>query len=172
VIKHIFYYPFDLINVRIQTGQYEYKNLSDAINKICDKKDIIGSLKKLYTGFVPSLILCTSSVSLTFFTFEISRDHYAHKRNINSEDVRGLDYFYCSLITGIVNAFSLNFLEVYTIQKIVNGKNFTFKMFIKPKNFLQATTSGILARSSYAIFSVIFWLEILKLYGKIYDVTF
>ena len=71
-----------------------------------------------------------------------------------------------------MTAFSLNFLEVYTIQKIVHGKNFTFKMFIKPKNFLQATTSGILARSSLGIFNVIFWLEILNFFGKIYDVAF
>jgi hypothetical protein len=171
VIVYVFYYPFDLIKTRIQTGQYEYKNFSDAINQICDKRDIVGSFKKLYTGFIPSLTLCTTSTTLTFFTFEISRDHFAHKRNIKSEDVSGMDYFKCCLITGIVTAFSLNFLEVYTIQKIVHGKNFTFKMFIKPKHFIQATTSGILARSSYGICCTIFWLEILKMYGKIYDVT-
>jgi hypothetical protein len=171
VIVYIFYYPFDLIKTRIQTGQYEYKNFPDAIRQICHKKDIMGSLKKLYTGFTPSLILCTTSMTLTFFTFEISRDHFAQKRNIKSEDVNGLDYFICSLTTGVVTSFSLNFLEVFTIQKIVHGKNFTIKTFLKPKHFLQATTSGILARNVYGIFYTIFWLEILNIYCKLYDVT-
>jgi hypothetical protein len=171
VIVYLFYYPFDLIKTRIQTGQYEYKNLFDALNQICDKNDIKLSIKNLYTGFIPSLTLCTTSTTLTFFVFEITRDHFAKKRNISSEEVSGIDYFVCTLITGVVTAFSLNFLEVYTIQKIVHGKDFNFKTFIKPKHFIQATTSGLLARNVYGIFYTVCWLELIKMFGKIYDVS-
>lgn len=171
VIVYLFYYPFDMIKTRIQTGIYNYKHFFDGVGKICDKNDLKSSIVKLYSGFCPSLVLSTSGMTLTFITFEITRDYYAKKSNISSAEVGGWDYFKCSFISGAVSAFSLNFLEVYTIQKIVHGKNYSFRTFMKPKHFLKAATSGLMARSVQGIFYTVCLLEVVRLFGKIYDVT-
>jgi hypothetical protein len=171
IIVYVFYYPFDLIKTRILCGQNEYKNFSDGMRQICDKNQIKKSFKNLYTGFLPSLLLSTTSISLTMFTFEISRDFYANKKNILSEEVSGVDYFKCALISGIITSFSLNFLEVYTIQKMIHGEKYTFKTFIKPAHFMQSLTSGILARNLYCVFYTIALFEVLRMYGKIFNVV-
>lgn len=169
IIVYAFYYPFDLVKTRIQTGQYIYKNFFDAIQKIWDKDSIFNSFKKLYSGFLPSLTLNICSSFLVFFTFELSRDYIANKKNINSEDIAGFDYLFCTVLAGVVSSTALNFLEVYSIQKIVNPREVSFKSFFKPKN-LYALKSGLLARNLYGILYTIFLLEFIKLYGLIYKV--
>lgn len=169
VIVYVFYYPFDLIKTRIQTGQFAYKHFIDGVKKIWVKGDTITSIRRLYSGFVPSLVLSTSTFFLIFFTFELCRDYVANKRNIPSTDVAGLDYFICTFISGFVSATSLNFLEVYVIQKIVHGQSMKFFEFFAPKN-ISALTSGILARNMYGIFYTIFLLEAINVFGKIYNV--
>jgi hypothetical protein len=119
IIVYSFYYPFDLIKTRILCGQYEYKNFFDGVLQICEKNNIKQSFKNLYGGFLPSLSLSITSTTLTMFTFEVSRDYYADKAGIKSEELGGLDYFKCALISGIITSFSLNFLEVYVIQKMM-----------------------------------------------------
>jgi hypothetical protein len=166
-----FYYPFDMIKTRIQSGQYEYKNFLEGIRKNFDKNEIINSIRKIYSGFLPSIMLNSSSVTLIFFIFELCRDYYAQKYNIKSSDVSGLDYFKCSFIAGAISAVSLNFLEVFTIQKIIHGDGYSFKTFVKPQHFLKAATSGLLARSVIGIFYTVVWLKILKVFSKIYNVT-
>lgn len=171
IIVYLFYYPFDLIKTRILCGQYEYKNFFDGVSQIWDRNNIKQSIKNLYSGFLPSLLLSTTSITLTMFTFEVSRDFYANKSGIASEDVGGLDYFKCALISGIITSFSLNFLEVFTIQKMIHGDKYTFKTFIKPANFLQSLTSGIMARNTYCVFYTIALFEVLRMYGKFFDVV-
>jgi hypothetical protein len=171
LIVYLFYYPFDLIKTRILCGQHEYKNFFDGVSQIWDKNNIKQSIKNLYSGFVPSLLLSTTSITLTMFTFEVSRDFYANKRGITSEEIGGMDYFKCALISGIITSFSLNFLEVYAIQKMIHGDKYTFKQFIKPAHFLQSLTSGIMARNTYCIFYTIALFEVLRMYGKIFDVV-
>jgi hypothetical protein len=171
IIVYTFYYPFDLIKTRILCGQYEYKNFFDGLYQIWDNKNKKQSIKNLYSGFLPSLLLSTSSITLTMFSFELSRDYYARKKNILSSEVGGLDYFKCALISGVLTSFSLNFLEVYTIQKMIHGDKYTFKTFIKPKHFLQSLYSGILARNLYCVFYTIVLFEVLRMYGNIYNVV-
>lgn len=171
IIVYSFYYPFDLIKTRILCGQYEYKNFFDGVVQIWDKNNIKLSLKNLYSGFLPSLLLATTSSTLTMFTFEVSRDHYADKAGIKSEELGGMDYFKCALISGIITSFSLNFFEVYTIQKMIHGDNYNFKTFIKPAHFLQSLTSGIMARNLYCIFYTISLFEVLRIYGKVFNVV-
>jgi hypothetical protein len=166
---YVVYYPFELVKTRIQSAQYHYKNFFDALQQIWDKNDRKASIKRLYSGFIPSLTLCLSTAFLVFFSFELSRDYFAHKRNIPSCEITGLDYFYCSFISGVVSASMLNFLEVYVIQKMIHGEKVTLREFCKPKN-LYAMKSGIFIRNIYGIFYTIVLLELVKIFGTLYDV--
>lgn len=162
------YYPFDLVKTRIQTGQYAYKNFFDGVKKIYlnSKRTGISVIKDFYTGFSPSFIFNLSSTFLVFFTFEITRDYIAKKKNIKNDEVVGFDYFFCSFMAGFVTAATLNFLEVYSIQKVVHGDEITFKKFLSAKNFY-AIKSGLMARMISGIFYTIFLLESINFYGKI-----
>jgi hypothetical protein len=168
-IVYLFYFPFELVKTRMQCGQYNYKHILDGIYQLIDKNDL-RSIKNLYSGFLPSLTLVISSTFLTFFTFELARDWFAKRRNIKSDDVKGRDYFICTLISGVISATSLNFLEVYSIQRIINGKQLSFREFMKPKH-LYAIRSGIVIRNLYGIFYTIVLLELVNIYGSLYDVV-
>jgi hypothetical protein len=167
---YIFYYPFELVKTRIQTGQYAYKHFFDGIYKIYTNSDKGKFFANVYLGYVPSMFLSTSTAFLVFFTFEVSRDCIARARGIRSHDVAGFDYFACTLLAGIVSATTLNFLEVYTIQRQIHGEQVTFTEFLRAQNIRTILTSGLLARNLYGIFYTVFLLEVVNLYGKIYDV--
>lgn len=170
LIVYPLYYPFDLIKTRILTGQYLYRNFWDGIKKIYfeAKNNNTNIIKAYYTGFVPSLALNLSQTFLVFFTFEITRDYYANKRSVSAEEIKGFDYFVCTFISGFVTSASLNFLEVYSIQKIVNGDKINFRKFMSVKNFY-AMQSGLLTRMFYGIFYTIFLLESINIYGKFFN---
>jgi hypothetical protein len=170
LVVYIFYYPFELIKTRIQTGQFAYKHFFDGVNKIYAESDKGKFLKNLYLGYIPSMFLSTSTAFLVFFTFEIARDYIAKLRGIKNTDVSGLDYFACTVLAGVVSATTLNFLEVYTIQRQIHGSQVTFREFIRAQNIRTILTSGILARNLYGMFYTIFLLEFVNIYGKIYGV--
>lgn len=166
------YYPFDLIKTRIQIGQNAYFNFFDGVKQILEKseREGYGKIRDLYVGFTPCLMLNICGTFLTFFTFEVSRDYFAKKQNIPAEEIKGLQYFLCSFMAGFVTASSLNFLEVYSIQKVALGKEITFRKFLSVKN-LDAIKSGMLIKMGSGILYTIFILESVNLYGKIFKVN-
>jgi hypothetical protein len=170
LVVYIFYYPFELIKTRIQTGQFAYRNFFDGVEKIYHGSVKGHFLKDLYLGYIPSMILSTSTAFLVFFTFEIARDYVAKLRGIENTDVVGLDYFACTVLAGVVSATTLNFLEVYTIQRQIHGSSVTFREFIRARNVRSILTSGLLARNLYGMFYTVFLLEFVNIYGKIYGV--
>ena len=172
LIIYPLYYPFELIGTRIQIGKYTYLNFFDGVKTILNKSERKGlrKIKDLYTGFVPCLFLNLSSTFLTFFTFEMMRDYFANKQNIPAEEIKGVQYFLCSFMAGVVKTCTLNFLEVYSIQKISLGKKITFRKFLSVKN-IGAMKSGIFIEISSGILHTIFILESINIFGKIYNVN-
>jgi hypothetical protein len=100
-------------------------------------------------------------------TFEITRDFIAKRRKIRDEEVKGFDYFLCILTTGIFSALVLNFLEVYSIQKMIHGDKISFKKFLL-KESLNALKSRISAKLIYGVFYTITLLEYFNIYGMIF----
>lgn len=165
------FYPFDLVKTRIQTGQFAYKNFFDGVKDIYFNSPNKGfkAIKEYYVGFCPSFALSLMGTFLVFFTFELTRDYIAEKKNIKSEEIVGLNYFLCSFIAGFVSASSLNFLEVYSIQKMIHGDKISFRNFISLKNF-NAIKSGLVTRIFFGVFYTVFLLEAINFYGKIYHI--
>lgn len=168
-----FYYPFELVKTRIETGQYNYKNFFDGIKQIYlnSNKNGLNILSEYYSGFMSSFFLGISSVFLVFFTFENSRDFFAKKRNCTAEEVEGFDYFLCSFFAGFVTSTAFNFVDVYTIRKQVHGDEISFKKFLIWKN-LYAMKSGLFLDIFSGVCHTIIFLESLNFYGKIFDVKF
>jgi hypothetical protein len=166
----LFYYPFELITTRIQTGQYAYRNFLDGIVQIYNQSERGRFVPNMYKGYLPSMCLNTANAFLVFFTFEVARDYVAKMRGVRNTDVSGLDYFSCTLLAGFVSSTTLNFLEVYTIQRQIHGDSISFKDFLKAQNYRTILTSGLLARNLYGIFYTVFLLEFVNLYGKIFDI--
>lgn len=162
-------YPIDLVKTRVQTGEYNYVNIQDGIKKIYQnsKNKSIGILKDYWVGFTPNYSLNVAASILVFLTFESTRDFIAQRRGISSHDVKGLDYFICTFVAGTITAVTLNFLEVYSIQKCIHGDKISFKEFLSKDN-IHALRSGISARLFSGIFYTIMLLESVNIYGKIF----
>ena len=161
-------YPIDLLKTRVQTGEYIYVNLQDGLRKIYEnsKNKSFAILKDYYVGFTPNYSLNVAASVLVFLTFESSRDLIAKRKGIKSHDVKGFDYFFCTLIAGTITAVSLNFLEVYSIQKCIHGDKISFRKFLSVDN-LHALRSGISARLFSGVFYTIMLLESVNIYAKI-----
>lgn len=161
-------YPIDLVKTRVQTGEYKYLNLQEGFKQIFknSKNSGLGVIKDYYTGFTPNYSLNVGASVLVFLTFESTRDFIARRRGIRTHDVRGVDYFICTLVAGTITAITLNFLEVYSIQKCIHGDKISFRKFISKDN-IHALRSGISARLFSGIFYTIMLLESVNVYGRI-----
>src|SRR5690606_18216766 len=100
------------------------------------------NIMKVYTGFTPNFALNLSNAILSISLFELARDAFASKRGVSSSEIGGYEYFICSLIGGMMSSAVLNFLEVFTIHKIVNP-SITFKNFLTSKEFFSSLKSGV-----------------------------
>lgn len=162
-------YPVDLIKTRLQTGEYNYLNFQEGLKDVYNKSVHKGlaKLKDYYVGFTPNFALNLSGCVLVFLTFESTRDFIARRKRIRSEDVKGFDYFLCTLTAGIFSSLILNFLEVYSIQKMIHGDKITFKKFLSREN-LYALKSGISAKLISGVFYTITLLETVNIYGNIF----
>lgn len=162
-------YPIDLLKTRVQTGKHNYVNLQDGFKQIFEnsKNKGFAIIKDFYVGFTPNYSLNVAASILVFLTFESTRDFIARKRKIRSHDVKGFDYFFCTFVAGTITAVTLNFLEVYSIQKCIHGDKISFMKFLSKDN-LHALRSGISARLFSGVFYTIMLLESVNFYGKIF----
>ena len=161
----IFYYPFDMIKTRILSLSVPYKNLIQGLKHVRDKKSLNKTIRNLYSGFIPTTILHSMWSMILFVSFEMCRDYIAKRKEIQSSEVKGWDYFFASCFSGIVTSSFTNVFEVYTIQKQVHGSEITTKSF-KNSHLFFAMRSGIGARMFYGIFYTIVLLENINMFGK------
>jgi hypothetical protein len=164
------YYPFEVIKTRIQSGRFGYKNFFDGVGTIYASSEKGRFVRNMYQGLTSSLLLSISTTFVVFMTFELSRDYLAKKRGVQSSEVRGWDYFFCTLLAGFVSATTLNFLEVYVIHRQVHGNEIRLGEFFNRKNMWNILGSGLGARNLHGIFYTVCLLEFLNFYGDIYNV--
>jgi hypothetical protein len=170
LLVYAFYYPFEIIKTKIQSGQFNYKNFFDGLDNIYKSSDSGKFIPNLYQGMMSSLSLAMLTTFTVFISFELSRDYVAKLKGIDSSEVDGWDYFYCCLCSGLVSSSLLNFLEVYVIQRQVHGGAVSFREFLLSENLRRTLTSGLVARNIHGVFYTVSLLEFLQIYGDVYNV--
>eukprot|EP00347_Sterkiella_histriomuscorum_P008609 403344440 len=162
----IFYYPYDLVKCRLQSGNYQfkYRNIPHAFRKEIKQ----GSILSLYKGSMPFLTAYTVSVSLQFTIYEYVITFYKRLYGENYSQIELTSNIVASFLGGVISSALTNSLEVLTLQKQANPE-VKLLQIIKQER-IKLFYKGLSARVLYHSFQSIVFFNLVNQIGKIYNV--
>lgn len=162
--------PFDIVRIRMQVGEYKYKNVLDCIYQIYKHEGII----RFYNASHIYIITQMLSSGYFFFIYENVRSIYLRKHNINI-----LTFSETLFITTLSSAFSSVFLNpcdvILTRFQMIDSRKNKLTIISVLWNLIkfegiQAFFKGLTSRFCISVVYNILFLEVYEYYRIKYGI--
>ena len=166
----VIHLPFDIVRIRMQVGDYQYKNVVDCVQQIYKNEGIVRFYNASHIYIITSML----SSGYFFFIYENIRSTY-----ISMKKLKNLSFYETFVITVITSVFSsvcLNPCDVILTRfQMLDSRKSKLTVTSILRNMvkhegIQAVFKGLTSRFFISVFYNIIFLEVYEFYRIKYGI--